>query len=133
MIKYALITPARNEEKFIEKTIQSVIGQTIQPQHWIIVNDNSTDHTGEIAQKYADAHDFIQVIHTTGDAKRNFGSKVKAVTYAFEQLADVEFDYIGNLDADISFDPDYYENILRKLEENPKLGLAGGTRFDLVD
>ena len=131
MIQYALITPARNEEAFIEKTIQSVISQTIRPQHWIIVNDQSTDRTGEIAQQYADEHDFMQVIHATGDAERNFGSKAKVIEFAYEHLKDKEFDYIGNLDADISFEPEYYEQILGKLEENPKLGLAGGIRYDM--
>jgi len=134
MIKYILITPARNEEEFIGQTIQSVIAQTILPQRWVIVNDRSTDSTGEIAQKYADQHDFIQVINVTGDNERNFGSKAKAVEFAYKQVTDVDFDYVGNLDADITFDPDYYENILRKFEENPKLGLAGGIRYDkLID
>lgn len=130
MIKYALITPARNEEEFIEKTIQSVVAQTITPQAWVIVNDGSTDSTADIVEKYKTDNPFIQLINIAGDSDRNFGSKAKAVEYAYEQLADKEFDYIGNLDADISFDPDYYENILNELEANPQLGLAGGIRYD---
>lgn len=134
MVKYVLITPARNEEEFLEQTIQSVVAQTILPQRWVIVNDRSDDRTGEIAQKYADQHDFIQLINISGDSERNFGSKAKAVEFAYQQLSGVDFNYVGNLDADITFQPDYYETILNKLEANPKLGLAGGIRYDkLID
>ncbi|MCK4830926.1 glycosyltransferase family 2 protein, partial [bacterium] len=49
---YVLITPARNEEDYIEKTIQSVISQTILPAKWVIVSDGSTDLTDEIVEKY---------------------------------------------------------------------------------
>ena len=50
--KYVLITPARNEGDYIEKTIQSVISQKIKPVKWVIVSDGSTDDTVAIAQQY---------------------------------------------------------------------------------
>ncbi|MCI0714047.1 MAG: glycosyltransferase family 2 protein [Chloroflexi bacterium] len=128
--KYTLITPARNEADYIEKTLDSVVNQTLKPVRWIIVNDGSTDETGEIAGRYARKYDFIELININGDQQRNFGSKSKAVAFAYDQLAGVDFDYVGNLDADISFDPHYYENILRELEADPRLGIAGGIRYD---
>jgi len=131
-MKYTLITPARNEEAYLEKTIQAVIAQTILPQRWVIVSDGSTDRTDEIAGKYPTEHDFIQLIANDGDAERNFGSKSKAIEYGYKQLAGIDYDYIGNLDADVAFAPNYYEQILTKFEENPKLGVAGGIRYDLV-
>lgn len=133
MIKYALITPARNEEAFIEKTLDSVVHQTIRPVRWVIVNDGSTDRTGDIVTEYAAQHDFIQLITVSGDSQRNFGSKSKAIQHAYEQIQHLNFDYIGNLDADISFDPEYYPHILRKMEQNPKLGIAGGIRYDFIN
>jgi len=48
---YVLITAARNEEAYIEKTIKSVISQTILPKKWVIVSDGSTDRTDEIVRK----------------------------------------------------------------------------------
>ncbi|MEL6820905.1 MAG: glycosyltransferase family A protein, partial [Calditrichota bacterium] len=66
-MKYVLITPARNEEAYLEKTIQSVIAQTILPEQWIIVSDGSTDRTDEIAAGYAEKHSFIQLITNEGD------------------------------------------------------------------
>lgn len=133
MTTYTLMTPARNEEAFIEKTLQAVVAQTALPQRWIIVNDGSTDRTAEIVSQYAAAHPFIHLVTTSGDEQRNFGSKSKALHYAYSQLEGVDFNYIGNLDADISFDPHYYENILHKMAQNPNLGLAGGVRHDLIN
>lgn len=131
MSTYALITAARNEEAFIEKTIQSVGQQTVRPIRWIIVSDGSTDRTDEIVLQYAREYAFIQLLRADNDTVRNFGSKARAVQAAYERLATaVDFQFVGNLDADVSFAPDYYENILAKFAENPRLGLAGGTRLD---
>jgi poly-beta-1,6-N-acetyl-D-glucosamine synthase len=129
-IKYVLLTAARNEADYIRKTLESVVTQTIRPQRWLIVDDGSTDSTGDIIRDYADNHKFIQLITRDGDEKRNFASKSRAVDYAYEQIKDLDFDYVGNLDADIGLTPTYYENILRKMEANPQLGLAGGIRYD---
>lgn len=133
MYKYVLITPARNEEAYIEKTLSTVVVQTVLPQRWIIVDDGSTDRTADIVRGYAAEHDFIQLISVSGDKERNFGSKSKAVAHAYEQMQDLEFDYVGNLDADIALYPEYYEDIIKKMEANPKLGLAGGVRYDNID
>lgn len=133
MNSYVLITAARNEEAYIEKTIQSVIAQTILPKRWAIVSDGSTDRTDEIVKQYADKHDFIMLLRRSADQERNYGSKAKALKLAYEQLTSLEYDFVGNLDADVSFDSTYYENILKKFNENERLGLAGGIRFDLRD
>jgi poly-beta-1,6-N-acetyl-D-glucosamine synthase len=132
-IKYALISPARNEEAYIKKTLDSVIAQTLLPQRWIIVDDGSTDNTGTIVREYAARHDFIELITRNGDEERSFASKSRAIAVAYERLQGVAFDYIGNLDTDIELPPSYYEDILRRMEADPALGLAGGIRYDLVN
>ena len=53
-LKYVLITPARNEQAFIEGTIRSVVSQTVLPIKWVIVSDGSTDGTDAIVRGYAD-------------------------------------------------------------------------------
>lgn len=128
---YALVTPARNEARYIEKTIQSVVSQTILPVKWIIVSDGSTDHTDQIVRGYAAKYDFIQLLRREPDSGPNYASKAYAVRAAMELLNRIEYDFIGNLDADISFDPDYFERILVKFQENPNLGIAGGTILEL--
>jgi len=128
--KYVLITAAKNEQDYIEKTIQSVLHQTILPHKWIIVSDGSTDNTDSIVKKYMEKHDFIKLITRTGNENRNFGSKAMSVTTAYEHIKNIDFDFVGNVDADISFDSNYYENMLFKFKGNPKLGIVGGTRYD---
>jgi glycosyltransferase involved in cell wall biosynthesis len=127
---YVLITPCRNEADFIEDTLQAVIAQTVRPKKWVIVSDGSTDRTDEIVERYAQKHDFILFLRQSGDRQRNFGSKVEAINLAYEHLRELQFDFIGNLDADITFDSSYYANILSKFEQNERLGLAGGLRLD---
>ena len=129
MKPYILITAARNEEAYIEKTILSVIAQTILPAKWAIVSDGSTDRTDEIVKQYADLHNFIQLLHKSTDQERNYGAKAKALKLGYEQLANLEYDFVGNLDADVSFEPIYYERALSKFDANELLGVAGGLRF----
>lgn len=131
--KYILITPAHNEELFIEKTIESVIRQTIRPLKWIIVDDGSADNTLNIANTYSQKHNFIEVLTLEKQKIRTFSSKVRAFNHGFENVRNTDYDFIGNLDADVSFEPDYYERILNEFEKNPKLGIAGGDRYDLVN
>ena len=127
---YVLITAARNEEAYIEKTIKSVVSQTILPKRWVIVSDGSTDCTDIIVKKYLKSYDFIQLLRKENDSSRNFASKVYAIRAGIEHLSDIEYDFIGNLDADISFQKNYYERILTKFRENPRLGIAGGILFE---
>ncbi len=131
-MKYVLVTPAKNEEAYIEKTLASVAAQTIRPQRWVVVSDGSTDRTDELVKQYAARYDFIQLVRRDS-ATRHFGNKVHAFNAGYEQLTDVAYDFVGNLDADIELPPDYYETVLNRFAENEKLGLAGGTRFDWCD
>jgi len=130
---YVIITPARNEEAHISKTIKSVISQTILPKKWVIVSDGSTDGTDAIANQYAAKFDFIKLLRVEGDTDRNFGSKVNAIRAAYEQLKDIGYCFIGNLDADVSFEHDYYEKVLIGFQHNSKLGVAGGVIVDLLN
>lgn len=122
---YVLITPARNEAAHIERTIRSVISQTIKPVRWVIVSDGSTDGTDEIAGRYAAIHDWIEVIRMPERRDRHFAAKVSAFNAGFARVKHLEYSFIGALDADISFDEDYFSFLLRKLAENEKLGLVG--------
>jgi len=124
-MKYVLITPARNEELFIEKTVASMIAQTLRPERWIIVDDGSTDKTAEIVEKYAASHPWMEVVRRPQRMDRSFGAKVQAFNAGLDRARSLTFDVVGNLDADLSFDADYLEFLLRKFEEDPRLGVAG--------
>lgn len=124
-LEYVLITAAHNEQAFIEKTILSVLAQTILPKKWIIVNDGSTDHTDEIVQEYTDGRDWMSLFSMPGRAERHFAGKAKAFNAGYAMLQDLTYDVIGNLDADISFGEDHIEYLLSKFASMPELGVAG--------
>ncbi|MDM7994771.1 MAG: glycosyltransferase family A protein [Acidobacteriota bacterium] len=130
MTCYVLITAAYNEGKYIDRTIRSVIAQTLRPLKWVIVSDGSTDRTDEIVNKYAAEYGFVQLYRITERHARNFGAQVNAITVGYDLVRDLKFDFFANLDADISFEPTYYEYLLKKFKADPKLGLAGGTIYE---
>jgi biofilm PGA synthesis N-glycosyltransferase PgaC len=123
---YVLITAAHNEENYIEQTIGSVAYQTQLPKKWVIVSDGSTDRTEEIVHRCARHLPFLSCVSLPPDSQRSFVRQVKALTAAAEALNDLEYGFIGSLDADISFAPDYFNTLLREFERDPKLGVAGG-------
>jgi hypothetical protein len=123
---YVLVTAAYNEEKFIAKTIDSIISQTVRPKKWVIVSDGSTDRTDEIVRSYSCTHDFIQLHRICEEHPRNFAAQVNAINTGCQWLKELEFDFIGNVDADVSFESGYYEALLAKFDQDANLGLAGG-------
>ena len=127
-LTYMLITPARNEAAFIEQTIRCVIGQTVLPLRWVIVSDGSTDGTDEIVEKYADVYKWIEFVRMPPRTERHFAGKVHAFRAGHARIADLSHDIIGNLDADITFEDDYFSFLLSKFAGNARLGV-GGTPF----
>ena len=123
---YVLVTAAYNEGKLIENTIRSVISQHCLPAKWVIVSDGSTDETDAIVSRYAADNQYIQLYRLTEDHPRNFAAQAHAINAGIAQLAATEYDFIGNLDADITVAPSYFEQLLRKFREDPQLGLCGG-------
>jgi biofilm PGA synthesis N-glycosyltransferase PgaC len=124
-LSYVLITPARNEEALIENTIRSVVSQTVLPAKWIVISDGSTDRTDEIVSHYAAEHRWIELIRRSEQADRSFAAKVHSFNVGYEKIGAMRFDIIGNLDADITFEPDYLEFLLGRFAADPKLGVAG--------
>src|SRR5947208_2562478 len=124
-MKYVLITPAHNEAAFIEKTLDSMAAQTWLPERWVIVDDGSMDQTPEIIEVYTKRHPWIELLIQPQRLDRSFAGKVHAFNAGLARVQSLEFDVIGNLDADLSFDPDYLEFLMQKFSENPKLGVAG--------
>jgi glycosyltransferase involved in cell wall biosynthesis len=122
---YVLVTPARNEAQFIELTIKSVVAQTIRPLKWAIVSDGSTDGTDDIVSKYAAEHPWIELVRMPERRERNFAGKVHAFNAGRARMKDLEYEMIGSLDGDISFDEDYFSFLLQMLVEDPELGLVG--------
>jgi biofilm PGA synthesis N-glycosyltransferase PgaC len=124
-IPYVLITPARNEQAFIEKTIQSVIKQSVLPLKWVIVNDGSTDATSDIVRPYLAHHPWIELVDLPVRRERNFAAKVYAFNTGQERVKGLGYEVIGNLDADVSLDYDHFEFLQAEFRKDPCLGVAG--------
>ena len=124
-LSYILITPARNEETFIEKTIQSVIAQTVHPLKWVIVNDGSTDSTADIVKKYLGQHDWMELLDMPAHRDRSFAAKAHCFNAGYAHVKHIKSDVIGNLDADITFDEGYLEFLMLRFADDLRLGVAG--------
>lgn len=123
--RYVLITPARNEAKFIDLTLRSVTAQTAKPLEWVIVSDGSIDGTDEIVRKYMGSYPWIELIRMPERRERHFAAKVHAFNAGYECVKDLDFEILGNVDADVSFEKDHFHVLLSKMAENPRLGIAG--------
>lgn len=124
-MKYVLITAARNEAAFIEKTLASAVAQTVLPERWFIVDDGSTDRTAEIVEDFAQRFPWIELIQQPPRSERSFAGKVNAFHTALERAQSLQFEVVGNVDADISFEPDHLAFLLQRFCEDPRLGVAG--------
>lgn len=122
---YVLITPARNEAQFIKMTIESVIAQTVRPMKWIIVSDGSTDGTDQIVDTYAANYPWIALLRMPERRERHFAGKVHAFNAGYARVKDGQYEIIGSMDGDISFDENYFAFLLQKLAADPALGLVG--------
>jgi glycosyltransferase involved in cell wall biosynthesis len=133
-IEFVIITPARNETQYLPATINSVAAQTIQPKKWILIDDGSTDGTPGLMEAAAKSHPWIQVVRRIDRGFRKPGGGVIEAFYdGYNLIGDTTWDYLVKLDADLSFEPDYFEKCHAHFAEDPKLGIGGGIICGLVD
>lgn len=125
-MEYSVITPAKNEGHHIEMTLSSMANQTIKPQEWIILDDYSSDDTKEKILPYIDRYEWIIYKLANPKTHSDYSSRVVEIfNFGFSLLIEKP-EIIVKLDADVSFPPEFFENILREFETNPKLGIASG-------
>lgn len=130
--KYVLVTPVRDEEKYIAVTVESVARQTILPRQWVIVNDGSKDKTGSIIDEYARQYPWIRTVHRQDRGYRKWGAGIIEAFYAgFDALTCSDWEFMCKLDGDLSFEPAYFESMWQRFSENPRLGIAGGYLYHL--
>ena len=128
-MKYYLIIPTYNEEKFIAITLQSIVAQSILPSKVVVVNDGSTDKTEEIVKSFTSNHSFISLVNKTSAAIHLPGSKViQAFQKGLEALDD-NYDFIVKADADLIFPANYFETISKHFESDEQIGMVGGFAY----
>ena len=126
-MRYVIITPVRDEEKHIEAAFESVRQQSLLPAEWVIVDDGSTDSTGEIIDRYAAQYSWIRVIHRENRGFRKSGGGVMEAFYeGYKALDLTDWDFIVKLDGDLSFAPDYFEKCFEYFLRDAQLGIGGG-------
>jgi len=124
---YIIISPVRNEAQYLGATIASVVGQSVRPRSWAIVDDGSSDETGRIIDEAIRGHDWIKAVHRPDRGVRRAGGGVMEAFYDGYRLLEMEpWEYVAKLDGDLSFGPDYFERCLLAFQGEPRLGIAGG-------
>ncbi len=109
MVKVSIIMPVFNAEKYIQKSIESLLKQTLQDIEIIIVNDGSTDNSKEIIQKYEEKYkDKIKYL------EKGNGGAADARNYA---ISNATGEYIAFLDSDDYAEPEMYEKMYNKAKE----------------
>lgn len=129
--KYIIISPVKDEERYVELTLKSVVNQTLKPLTWIIVDDGSSDKTAEIIQNYTLTYSFIKLVGNPHAGIRKTGSAViRAFNHGYESIDKTTYDFIVKLDCDLSFQPDYFEKLLEKFTADEQLGIASGVYLE---
>jgi biofilm PGA synthesis N-glycosyltransferase PgaC len=136
-LTYAIVTPARNERDNLQRVADSIVAQDHRPTWWVIVDDGSDDGMDAVAHDLAHRHDWIVVVGTgegaTDLAKgRRQGRDLLAFWRGLKALP-APVDIFVKVDADTSFEADYFAILLDRFAEQPDLGIAGGTCYEVVD
>ena len=130
--KYFIISPCRNEEKFMRRTLDSVLGQSIRPTLWVIVDDGSTDGTPDILAEYAAVHSFIKIVTRQNRGHRSVGPGVIDAFYAGYATVDINrFNFLCKLDLDLELPADYFSHLIQRMAQNPRLGCCSGKPYYL--
>jgi biofilm PGA synthesis N-glycosyltransferase PgaC len=131
-LSYVIVSPVRNEEDYISLTLDSVISQTIQPRLWVIVDDGSSDNTNRIVRSYLEENPWIKLLEFNKEGPRKRGGRIVDVFNAGLKFVNEDFNFIAKLDGDLSFAADYFEKLIIKFHENPRLGIVGGECYILA-
>lgn len=130
-LRYIIVSPVKDEERSIEFTLRSVIGQRLKPLLWVIVDDGSKDKTPEIVHRYLIQHPFIRLLsHPDSGERRLAYGEVRAFNWGCKSLGPVDYDFIVKLDCDLSFDTDYFEQLLERFRRDERLGIASGVYLE---
>jgi poly-beta-1,6-N-acetyl-D-glucosamine synthase len=128
--RYLLISPCRDEAKYIRRTLDSVAAQTVPPSLWVVVDDGSTDETPAILEEYAARLPYLRVVRRTDRGRRSVGPGVVEAFYAGLATVDLaSFDYLCKLDVDLDLPPRYFERLLERMESDPRIGTTSGKPY----
>jgi len=128
--RYLLISPCRDEAAYMRRTLDTVLAQSIRPAKWVIVDDGSTDETPRILAEYAKQHDWIEIITRRDRGRRAVGPGVIEAFYAgYQTIRPDEYEYLCKLDLDLHLPPRYFEMLMKRMEDNPRIATCSGKAY----
>jgi len=128
--RYVIVSPCRNEENYMRRTLDAVVAQSISPATWVIVDDGSTDQSPLILKEYAERYPWIKIITRKDRGHRAVGPGVIEAFYAGLDTVDLsDYDYICKLDIDLELQPTYFEHVIKEMEADPTLANFSGKVF----
>jgi|CXWL01.1.fsa_nt_gi glycosyltransferase involved in cell wall biosynthesis len=128
---YVIISPVYNEEKYIEATVKSVIGQTLRPARWIIVDDGSIDRTQDILKVYTSKYSWIQVVRASPVKDKKWDrSEILPFHEGWQSVHHAEFDFVVKLDGDLDLPASYFDQMVMCFQEDERLGIASGVYLE---
>ncbi len=127
---YVVITPARDEEQFAERTLASMERQTIPPALWVVVDDGSSDRTPEILRQWQQRLPYLRVIRREKRKTRSVGPGVIDAFYAGLEAIELDrYEFLCKLDLDLDIPPRYFETMIERMHEDPRLGTCSGKAY----
>ena len=128
--QYVIISPCRNEARYMRQTLDSVLAQTVRPIEWIIVDDGSTDATPEILAEYARKYDWIRIVARPDRGRRSVGPGVIDAFYAgYEALSSTAYEFLCKLDLDLRLPPRYFEILVERMNTMSQLATCSGKAY----
>ena len=128
--RYLLISPCRNEARYMRETLDTVIAQSVRPARWVIVDDGSSDDTPQILAEYAARHDWIQVVRRADRGRRAVGPGVIEAFYAgYAAVEPDDYEYLCKLDLDLRLPPRYFELLMARMAANPRIATCSGKAY----
>jgi len=128
-----IISPCRDEEATLERTVACMRAQARPPDLWVIVDDGSRDRTPAILKAAAEEVPWLRVVHKADRGHRKLGGGVIDAFYAGLAAVDVDYDFIAKMDVDLEFSPRYLERSIECFDRDPELGAVSGKVYRIED
>ena len=129
--RYIVISPVKDEEQHIERTILSMAQQSVLPLNWIIVDDGSTDRTRDIVRTYAAKHSWITLVQAEQEAVAPPESRIiRAFNIGYQTIKDANHDFIAKVDCDLDLPHHYFEQLMLRFQQDRELGIASGVYLE---